>query len=49
VRYSSHQQSRTLYHSRHLHALREIDGTYEKLPDGATVVLSEPLDELNQH
>lgn len=49
VRYSSQQQSRTLYHSRHLHALRELDGGYEKLPDGAVLVVSEPLDELNEH
>ncbi len=49
VRYSSNNQSRTLYHSRHIHALREIDGTYEPLPDGAAIVLSEPLDELSEH
>lgn len=49
VRYSSDGQSRTLYHSRNLHALRDIDGTYEKLPDGAVVVVSEPLDELAEH
>lgn len=49
VRYSSNNQSRTQYHSKHIHALREIDGTYEALPDGAVIVLSEPLDELNEH
>ena len=49
VRYSSNNESRTQYHSRHIHALREIDGTYEPLPDGAVIVLSEPLDELNDH
>jgi glutamine amidotransferase len=49
VRYSSDGQSRTLYHSRHLHALREVDGTYGPLPDGAVVVVSEPLDELAEH
>lgn len=49
VRYSSNNQSRTLYHSRHIHALRDIDGTYEELPEGAVIVLSEPLDELNEH
>lgn len=49
VRYSSDGNSPTLYHSRHVHALRVIDGSYETLPDGAVVVLSEPLDELAEH
>lgn len=49
VRYSSINKSRTLYHSRHAHALRDIDGTYETLPPGASIVLSEPLDELPDH
>jgi glutamine amidotransferase len=49
VRYSSNNQSRTQYHSRHIHALREIHGTYETLPDGAVIVLSEPLDEMTEH
>jgi predicted glutamine amidotransferase len=49
VRYSSNNQSRTLYHSRHANALHDIDGTYEPLPAGALMVLSEPLDELPDH
>ena len=49
VRYSSHAQSRTLYHSRHLHALRTLDGGYSLLPEGAVLVVSEPLDELSEH
>jgi len=49
VRYSSHCESRTLYHSRNLHALRELHGGYERLPDGAVLVVSEPLDELKEH
>jgi glutamine amidotransferase len=49
VRYSSNNQSRTQYHSRHIHALRDIHGTYEPLPDGAVILLSEPLDELTEH
>lgn len=49
VRYSSHQQSPTLYHSRHTRALHDLDGTYAPLPDGAVIVLSEPLDELTEH
>ncbi len=49
LRYSSCSQSSTLYHSRHLHALREVHGSYETLPEGSAVVLSEPLDELAEH
>lgn len=49
VRYSSNSASRTLYHSRHIHALRGIHGSYDPLPDGAVVVLSEPLDEMTEH
>jgi glutamine amidotransferase len=49
VRYSTCNQSRTLYHSRHSHALRRVDGSYEVLPEGAVVVVSEPLDELADH
>lgn len=49
VRYSSRHDSPTLYHSRHAHALRVVDGSYEPLPDGAVVVVSEPLDNLAEH
>ncbi len=49
VRYSSNNQSRTQYHSRHIHALRDIHGSYEAIPDGAVILLSEPLDELSEH
>jgi predicted glutamine amidotransferase len=49
VRYSSGNDSPTLYHSRHIHALRDIHGTYEPLPEGAVIVLSEPLDEMTDH
>jgi glutamine amidotransferase len=49
VRYSSNNESRTEYLSRHIHALHDIDGTYEPLPEGAVIVLSEPLDELSEH
>jgi len=48
VRYSSNNDSRTLNHSRHIHALREIDGRYEPLPEGAVIVLSGPLDALTE-
>ena len=49
VRYSSNNASRTQYHSRHIHALQDLDGSYDPLPDGAMIVLSEPLDKLNDH
>ncbi len=49
VRYSSNQQSRTLYHSCHLRALHDIDDTYEVLPSDAIIVVSEPLDDLTKH
>ncbi|MCC9607725.1 class II glutamine amidotransferase [Blastopirellula sp. JC732] len=49
VRYASDGESRTLYHSRHVNALRSIDGTYAPLPEGAAIVLSEPLDEVTEH
>jgi glutamine amidotransferase len=49
VRYSSNNESRTQYHSRHIHALRDINGAYEALPDGAVIVLSEPLDEMSEN
>ncbi|NVK40365.1 MAG: class II glutamine amidotransferase [Oceanospirillaceae bacterium] len=49
VRYSSHGQSRTLYHSTHINALREVNGAYEALPEGSTILVSEPLDEFTDH
>jgi glutamine amidotransferase len=49
VRYSSDSESRTQYHSRHIHALRGIDDSYDPLPEGAVIILSEPLDELGDH
>jgi predicted glutamine amidotransferase len=49
VRYSSNNQSRTQYHSRNIHALHDIDGSYAPVPPGAVIVLSEPLDELSEH
>jgi glutamine amidotransferase len=49
VRYSSNHQSRSQYFSRHIHALRNIHGSYEPLPEGAVIILSEPLDELTKH
>ncbi|MEZ6145327.1 MAG: class II glutamine amidotransferase [Planctomycetaceae bacterium] len=49
VRYSSDANSPSLYHGQHLHALQELHDTYEPLPSGAVVVVSEPLDEVSNH
>jgi len=49
VRYSSEAQSRTLYHSSHLHALHDVNGSYDALPAGAVIVVSEPLDDLTKN
>ena len=49
VRYSSQGQSRSLYHSKHIHALRALHGSYEALAEGSVIVVSEPLDELTEH
>lgn len=49
VRYASDGAAPTLYCSRHIHALRLVDGSYEALPEGAIVVASEPLDALTRH
>jgi len=49
VRYATGGDSPSLYHSRHVHALRVVDGSYEVLPEGAVVLVSEPLDELSEH
>jgi len=49
VRHSSDGCSPSLYHSRSLHALREIGGRTEELPSDALIVLSEPLDTVSEH
>ena len=49
VRYSSDHDSPSLYHSRNLHALREVGHKTETLPDDGLLVLSEPLDDVSEH
>lgn len=39
----------SLYHNRSVHAIREIDGRNEQLPDDALIVLSEPIDQVSEH
>ena len=36
-------------HSLHPHALRQVDQSYEAIPEGGVIVLSEPLDDLAEH
>jgi len=47
LRYSSHHESKTLFYSRNLRAIRELDGDYEAIPEGAQILVSEPLDSLS--
>lgn len=49
VRYASHDDPPSLYHSRNIHALRELHGDLDELPSAAVVVLSEPLDRVSEH
>jgi len=49
LRYSSSRNSQTLYHSRNIHALREVGGSGEELSPDAVIVLSEPLDNVSEH
>lgn len=46
VRYSSEGQSRTLYHSKNLHAFSEIHPEAQSFPQDARCVVSEPLSDL---
>lgn len=49
LRYSSFRDSQTLYHSRNIHALREVGGECEEMSPDAVIVLSEPLDDISEH
>jgi len=49
VRYASHGSQKTLYISNEIKALREIDGGREDIPDDARIILSEPLDDCDEH
>lgn len=49
LRYSSCRQSQTLYHSRNIHALREVGGHCEELPPDGVIILSEPMDSVSEH
>lgn len=49
VRYASHGRQKTLYIGDRIEALRDVDGGSEDIPDDATIVLSEPLDDCKEH
>lgn len=49
VRYATHGRQKSLYISEEIEALREIDGGREDIPDDAIIVLSEPLDDCEEH
>lgn len=46
VRYSSQRKSRTLYHSTHVDALRQINPDPSRFSADARAIVSEPLDEM---
>jgi len=49
VRYSSDQQSKTLYLSQGTAALRQIESTLDELPNEGHIILSEPLDDCTEN
>jgi len=49
VRYSSNHSSRTLYHSRSIRALRELNPMFERYSEDAMVVVSEPMNDVVEY
>jgi glutamine amidotransferase len=49
LRYSSDQQSKSLFYSHDIEAIRELDGSYEEFPEEARLIVSEPLDDLSDN
>jgi glutamine amidotransferase len=49
VRYSTRGRSRTLYYSRSVESLRELNPRAEKLSEDARAVVSEPLNDLSEY
>lgn len=49
VRYSSQGQSRSLYHSVNLEALKRVNPAPDLFAEGAVAVVSEPLDSVEEH
>jgi glutamine amidotransferase len=49
VRYSSNRQSRRLYHSRDMEALRQLNPLFNRFSEDAIVVVSEPLNDVMEY
>jgi predicted glutamine amidotransferase len=49
VRYSSNHSSRSLYHSRSIGALRELNPRFERYSEDAIVVVSEPMNDIEEY
>jgi len=49
VRYSSDRSSRTLYHSRNMRALKQLNPLFERFSEDAIVVVSEPLNDVVEY
>ncbi len=47
LRYSSYNESKTLFYSRNLRAIHELNGDYAAIPEGGHILVSEPLDDLS--
>jgi len=45
---SSERQSRSLYHSRDIAALKEMNPKFSKFPDDVHAIVSEPLSEMSE-
>jgi glutamine amidotransferase len=49
VRYSSNHASRTLFHSRSIRALKQLNPVFDRYSDDAIVVVSEPLNDVEDY
>ncbi len=49
VRYSTQRDSRSLYHSRDMRALKQLNPALERLADETTLVVSEPLNDVEAY
>ena len=49
IRYTTGGGARSLFHSKSMEALRELNPAFERLPDDARVIVSEPITELTDY
>ena len=49
VRYSSDRRSRTLFHSRNMRALKQLNPMFDRFSEDAIVVVSEPLNDVLEY